>query len=68
MMFLGGVSATLIYVIITVGSHMHEWMNAEFAYQSSLKVFPNEWYTQDLYLIGAVINLFFAALFVLPVM
>ena len=68
MLFLTGVSATLILVLVTVGTHMHEWTNVELALQSPFKVMPDSYYTRDLFIVGTIVNLFFAALFVLPVL
>lgn len=68
MLFLMLVSTTLVSVLITVGAHMHEWHNLELALSSPFKIFPDEWYTRDMFVVATIINLFFAALFVLPVL
>jgi hypothetical protein len=68
MLFLASVSVTLIFVLVTVGSHMHEWNYLDNALSSKFKIFPDDWYSRDSFVVATIINLFFGALFVLPVL
>ena len=65
--FLLSVFVTLIIVMVSISLNLKDFQNIGEVKNSKLRIFPLEWYGKGMFLFGAVINYFFAILFVLPV-
>lgn len=65
--FLLSVFVTLIIVMVSISLNLKDFQNIGEVKNSKLRIFPLELYGKGMFLFGAVINYFFAILFVLPV-
>ena len=68
MMFLISVTVMLISVLVTTAVHVNLYEESIIDTDNILIVMPNEFYTRELFLMAAIINLISSGFFVLPVL